>query len=339
MMRRTRLFLIVLLVAGLAPGLWWRMPLPPLRHDEGVTVTRLSGLPAKVGEMEVEGAWELESRNEHFGGFSALAMTDGSTLLAASDKARFMRIAVPPVRNIAAGELGYFRPSGAQDKRLSDLEALAHDPETGMIWASYENLNTIERVSADGERKTARLPGTGDWPARSGAEAIERLPDGRFVVIAESRGGDAGSPALLFPGDPLGKGEPLAFRFKGPKGYSPTGAAALPDGRLLVLMRTWRFGVPPAFRCLIVLADPAQIASGEVWTGRVVARLQPPLPSDNYEGIAVRPRADGSFTVWVISDDNFMRHQRTLLLQLRWQERTHEKARGKPRASSKFQQG
>ena len=149
----------------------------------------------------------------------------------------------------------------------------------------------------------------------------------------------AGSPALLFPGDPLGEGEPLAFRFKGPEGYSPTGAAALPDGRLLVIMRTWRFGVPPAFRCVIVLADPAQIASGEVWTGRVVARLQPPLPSDNYEGIAVRPRADGSFTVWVISDDNFMRHQRTLLLQLRWQERAHEKARGKPRASSKIQQG
>ena len=332
MTRRARLILLALLIAGLAPGLWWRMPLPPLRHDEGIVVTSLRALPATVGDMQVAGAWEFRSRNEHFGGLSALAVLNNRDLLAATDKARFVRIALPPADTISATNLGYFRPGGAQDKRLSDLEALAYDPASGTLWASYESLNTIERVAPDGDRTTGRLRGTERWPSRSGAEAIERLPDGRFLVIGESRGGGDGSPALLYPGDPLSDGPPIAFRFEGPDGFSPTGAAALPDGRVLVLMRTWDFGIPPRFRAAIALADPVDIEPGKPWRGRVLARLEPPLPSDNYEGIAVAPRGDGTVAVWVVSDDNFMRSQRTLLLELRWAESAHEKARGIPRA-------
>lgn len=325
MARRTRLFLIVLLLAGLAPGLWWRMPLPPLRHDAPVAVTPIAGLPDSAGEMEVVGGWELASPNEHFGGFSALALLGNGRLLAASDKARFLTIALPPGETIPAASLGYFRPAGGQDKRLSDLESLARDPASGTLWAAYEYSNTIERIGADLGRVTERLRGTQGWPRKSGAEAIEHLPDGRFLVIGESRGGNGGSPALLFAGDPLDPVRddegPIAFRFAALEGYSPTGAAALPDGRVLVLVRSWQFALPPRFTGAIVLADPRNIRAGKVWRGKVLARLEPPLPSDNYEGIAVAPGPDGSVAVWLISDDNFMRSQRTLLLKLRWENR------------------
>jgi hypothetical protein len=47
-------------------------------------------------------------------------------------------------------------------------------------------------------------------------------------------------------------------------------------------------------------------------------RFAPPLTTDNYEGIAALPRPDGSVRFYLISDDNFSRLQRTLLLAFDW---------------------
>ena len=38
--------------------------------------------------------------------------------------------------------------------------------------------------------------------------------------------------------------------------------------------------------------------------------------AENYEGLAVEPGAGGRLTLWLVSDDNNMRFQRTLLLRL-----------------------
>ena len=54
-----------------------------------------------------------------------------------------------------------------------------------------------------------------------------------------------------------------------------------------------------------------------------------PLPRDNYEGLAIMPDATG-VTMWLISDDNRMRYQRTLLLQLHWQVPPPSAAAGRP---------
>ena len=59
-------------------------------------------------------------------------------------------------------------------------------------------------------------------------------------------------------------------------------------------------------------------------TARLLAELGKSIPRDNYEGLTLTEDADGQH-VWLISDDNFMSFQRTLLLKLRWQ--TREKAR------------
>ena len=64
-------------------------------------------------------------------------------------------------------------------------------------------------------------------------------------------------------------------------------------------------------------------ADGSIPT-RLLAEFGNAIPRDNYEGIAVTTDDDGQF-VWLISDDNFMAIQRTLLLKLRWDRR--EKAR------------
>jgi hypothetical protein len=46
--------------------------------------------------------------------------------------------------------------------------------------------------------------------------------------------------------------------------------------------------------------------------------LAAPLTVDNYEGVAALPRPDGSVRFYVISDDNFSRLPRTLLLAFDW---------------------
>ena len=55
-------------------------------------------------------------------------------------------------------------------------------------------------------------------------------------------------------------------------------------------------------------------APGAVVEGRELARLRPPLLADNYEGIAATLAPDGTQLLWLLSDDNFMSLQRTLLV-------------------------
>jgi hypothetical protein len=45
-----------------------------------------------------------------------------------------------------------------------------------------------------------------------------------------------------------------------------------------------------------------------------LARLEPPLPTDNFEGLAVRPDAGGGLFVYIVSDDNRSPLQRTYLM-------------------------
>jgi hypothetical protein len=51
-----------------------------------------------------------------------------------------------------------------------------------------------------------------------------------------------------------------------------------------------------------------------VVTGEAVGTLAAPMAVDNLEGIAVE-RVGGRTIVWLISDDNFLPFQRTLLLK------------------------
>ena len=93
------------------------------------------------------------------------------------------------------------------------------------------------------------------------------------------------------------------------------GAAALPDGGALVLER--RFGWLSGFASRIMRLEAAGLAA-PVLAGDEIARLVPPLLSDNFEGIAVAPAGAG-LHVLLISDDNFFFLQRTLLLLFRYE--------------------
>jgi hypothetical protein len=158
------------------------------------------------------------------------------------------------------------------------------------------------------------------WPENGGAEAMVRLPDGRFLVFSEAGRGPQGSnAALLFAGDPSEEGpEPVRLGYRPPGEHRITDAALLPDGRLIVLNRS--FSLVEGVSVIVTLVDlGGDLSPGRILEGRQIARIDPPLTIDNMEALAIGERG-GRTIVWMASDDNFNPLQRTLLLEFELQD-------------------
>jgi hypothetical protein len=322
--RLGRVAAILVLAAALSPGLWWRsppVPRPPNQIPARLVLTPIDyGTPGDWPRgLEVVGAWQLNSGNRMFGGYSALLTKGPHTLIAYSDDSTVLRFTAPGAP--ADEPLRVARvPVGGKWKSDRDLESATADPATGRRWFGFEENNRIERFDPGvREPREAFPPAMADWPANGGPESMTHLPDGRFIVLREVADwlSSGGRPGLLFPGDPVEGARPVVFGFRPPIGYDPSDMAALPDGRVLILLRALNLPFPPLFRSKLVIADPRQIAAGKPWPWRELATFHGPVPRDNYEGLAVVPDATG-VTLWLISDDNKAPYQRTLLLKLHW---------------------
>jgi hypothetical protein len=322
-----RRFLLILLVAiGLSPGIYWREMLPPPETSERIGIASLLERDAapvaldKAGQLKLTGAWALSSRNRIFSSYSALLVPGDGSLLAFSDRGRWLRL---PLLDGAKARMGTVFADVGAPKNAQDIEAATRDPATGTIWLGLEGRNAILRMADDFSGMTVVDPdGMRDWPGNRGPEAMLRLRDGRFIVLAEkeSSWGGSGGPGLLFAGDPVEGAPSTAFRFDAGRRFSPTDTVELPDGRVLILLRKVTIGLPLAFSARLVVADPAAIRAGEEWQWREIADLSSTVPMDNYEALATSGGADGEpLILWLLSDDNGASYiQRTLLVRLEW---------------------
>lgn len=318
-----RLILSCIIVLGLAPGTWIRTPQTAPDFRDLLAFTSVPVPVSTIGTLDVLGVWEMDSTNTHFGSYSALISLDDGTLLAGSDRGRLLQFS-PPGGGSHVIRFTGFAGAAEQHKYEVDLESLTRDPASGTIWAGYEFTNAIARVSPSlAEERRVTPFEMASWLSNSGPETMVRLVDGRFLVIAEADpdtamgvGGNR-IPALLFGSDPTERSaKPLRFTFDPPEGYRPVDAAQMPDGRVLVLVRKVVFGIPLGFATALILADPTEINVGEAWSGTIIARFEHPLPSDNFEGLAVTSQPGSGLILWMISDDNNAALQRTLLYKL-----------------------
>lgn len=297
------------------------MRAPPKQYDfdAPVLIAALEVDRQSVGEMTLEGAWVLESENDLFGGWSAMVEWIDDRLLLGSDSGRMMTIGKPD-RAPAMPILAVLDRPVRDDKRQNDLEDLARDPNTNDVWASFERSNEIVRIRRPLIVAESFAPAAmAEWPANAGAESLVRFADGRMIAIAETAISDGRHEAVLFPAGPGNGREPVRFLLEADEDYRPAGATELPDGRMLIVLRKLEWAVPPRFAARLVIADPRAIRPGRALATQVVAKIEDPLPTDNYEGVAVAREADGGWTVWLVSDDNNMRYQRTILLKLGWE--------------------
>lgn len=325
MTRAMRRFLVLLaavvLPLALVPGWSGEERLALLGPGGTMTATRVAidpGDPARtrVGRLRYLGGVALRSDDPAFGGFSSL-LVDGDAFTLLSDGGNVVRFRMGDDWR-PRGVRFSFLPSGPRtgwEKRDRDAESMARDPATGRIWVGFEDANQIWRYSPGfGPAERMVRPGVmRRWRGGGGIESFTRLADGRFVAIAEQpRRGRTGRDGIVWQRDPTLVRPSLRFSYRPTPGYDPSDMTQLPDGRLMVLERA--LGLPFRWYARLVIVDPSRIRQGASVAGQTIARLAPPLLTDNFEGVAAT-REDGRTIVWLVSDDNEMVLQRTLLMK------------------------
>jgi hypothetical protein len=273
----------------------------------------------RAGELRYLGGLWITSSDRRFGGLSGLRILENGQALAVSDQGDWVafRIVERNGRPVAIDRVHIAEMRGI-DSRTPDEKAGA-DSESVELMADGTAVVTFEgdhRVASwRGFSPTkldapatmvARPPAMRGWPRNGGAEAFAEIGPETDVMLQE----DGDHDGLLTNGSTL-----LPFRYRPPQGFSPTDAAGLGDGRALVLHR--RFTQADGVSAVIGIADFGAVRPGGSVAPRVIARLAPPFSVDNMEGIAVVTTGNRRI-VWLVSDDNFSRTQRTLLLKFEW---------------------
>jgi len=316
---------LALLILALVPTVWLRQPAPrdaavrPLAFGDLMPALRRNGLLLTTGTPELVGIWQLSGGLPDSGTLSGLTHSDGE-MVAVGDRGAILHFARPDQPGSLAIRMGKLIDlDWRRHPHPTDAEAVVVEPETGDLLDSYEDAPAILRFNADlANRTRIPVPAFADWPENQGAEAMARLTDGRTVVIAEgyARWLDRTlHEGLVFPGMPQAGVVPVRFMLRMPAGYRPCELAQMPDGRVLVLGRSFSL---VGFRSVIAVLTPEAIKAGATISPQVFVQIDDPRISENYEGMTVTREPDGSQAIWLISDSNEMIWaQRTLLLKLR----------------------
>jgi hypothetical protein len=311
-MRRMALIAALLAVAC-AGGLRLR--------STGVLLNPRAPAQATVGRLAYRGGIILAAGDPRFGGLSDLLVSpDGERLLAVGDEgiwfeARLVHDAGGRLVEARQGRLGFLRGTDGRPlvgKTAQDTESLALLRD-GAIVLGFERLHRLWRYPP-GANPLANVPvamtspaGLEQSPLNEGVETLTVLSDGRMLAISEGlmNGHDL---VAWIGGD--GGWQRLTYRADGP--MRPTGAATLDNGDVVVLERAYssEAGVEARFK----LIRAASIAPGRTLDGEVLAEMRAPLTVDNFEGLATRRGPAGENLLYVLSDDNLSRVQRTLLL-------------------------
>ena len=287
--------------------------------DPGVRSRKLElgGMPRKMGALELESVLALSSGDPEFGGLSGLWLSPQSDrLVAASDRGVLWTAAVTHDARGRLKDAAGWRavmpeqaPGDPTDE--ADAESLADDGAGGLVIA-YEGVHRLRRLpleQLDAEPTVVPVPALRDDSENSGIEALVGLPVDSLLALSEevpNRDGDLA--AWLIRGDQI---EELGYVPTGE--FVPTGADRL-DDVLFVVER--QFSLLGGFASRIVALPAAEAVAGARLRGVELGRVERPLIGENFEGIAARRASDGRILLYLISDDNFILLQQTILLQL-----------------------
>ncbi len=308
--------LIVLLVLLLFPAA------APARilTVEAVPVALDPENPARksIGRLEFIGGLRLSSSDPAFGGFSGLDISADGRLTAIGDRGQWLsaRLEEEQGRPVALTDASMMPLQGIGGQGLNgpwrDAESLARLPGGGWLVA-FERFHRIRRYEekaplyGGGAAIVPRPPALDAAPANGGIEAMTVLADGRILIFAEDMRTEQGThPGWLI--GPDGSMARLSLRAEGL--FKPTGLSTLANGDVLLLER--RFTLIGGVAARISRLRRQDIRPAARLGAQELARLEPPLTVDNFEGIAAV--ADG---IYILSDDNFNPLQNTLLLKFR----------------------
>jgi hypothetical protein len=292
------------------------VPTGPAISVHATPVLLAAGNPAqdRVGAFAYAGGLELTSPDtSRLHGLSDLKIWPDGRLLSVSDEgdlfeARILLDASGRLSGVADGRLSALpgengQPLSAGGKRESDSEGIAE-------LANGERLVSLER-----DDRILLYPAGGGVPRRAPSPNVV-FPDnlGMEALAADPQ---AGHDAYIVGGEASGQtwvcrlssGCTDSALVAKPEEFGLTAVTPLPGGGRAYLLRAFSVlqGVRVVLR--VVAADGTTLDE---------LKLAAPLTADNYEGLAAVPRRDGSIRFYLISDDNFSKLQRTLLLAFDW---------------------
>ncbi|MEM9170917.1 MAG: esterase-like activity of phytase family protein [Pseudomonadota bacterium] len=277
------------------------------------------GKPIVFDAMRFLGGVELVSDDWAFGGLSALRIADdGETLIALSDRGRWVRAA------LTVDEAG--APIGLEDVAIAPITDMNGD-KTSVFDVDAESLALVGEEACVGFERKDRIAcyqtasggafrfsrdvadlAREDLKENKGVEALVAEADGRFIAISQTKRASASLAWRI-----LENGRRTPFFYRHRSGFDVTDAAWLDDDRLLVLERS--FSPILGLRIRFVALDVEAVERGAVVEGEPLLTLGPLYALDNLEALDVRrDAASGRTLVYVASDDNFSSRQRTLLL-------------------------
>jgi hypothetical protein len=268
----------------------------------------------RAGRFVYAGGLQLSSPDTtRLHGLSDLEVRPDGRLLAVSDEADLFeaRVVLAPDGRLAGVADGRLRPLKGEDGQpLSARGKTEADSEGIAELANGDRLVSLER-----DDRILLYPAAGG-PARRAPAPDERFPDnlGMEALAADPR---AGPDAYLVGGEASGQtwicrlsaGCTASLRVDKPAEAGLSAVATLPGGGRAYLLRS--FSPLQGVRVTLRVVDGQGATLDEL-------KLAAPLTVDNFEGVAALPRADGSIRFYLISDDNFSRLQRTLLLAFDW---------------------
>lgn len=299
------------------------LPKGPVAAGSGITLTATPVAlnpqdPAqdRVGDFVYAGGLVLSSeQTARLHGLSDLRVTPDGKLLSLSDEGDLLetRLVLDKAGRLAGlgpGKLTVLTgPDGKplQGKKEADAEGLAV-LANGDRLVSFEAIDRILLYPAKGGVPRVVPAPVATFPSNGGMEALAADPDAgpdAYVTAGE----DSGETWTCKVSSPCVKGPTL----QKPVEFGVVAVNRLGGGNTAWLFRAW--DPLQGSRITLKILGPA----GEV------ARLDlaRPLTVDNIEGVSAVPNRDGTTRFYLISDDNFSKSQKTLLLAFDWKPQKH----------------
>jgi len=279
------------------------------------------------GKLEFLGGLVLTSDDEDFGGFSGIRYIDAAKFIAISDQGKWLtgeitREGTKPT-GITAPRMGRLRDASGKKmngKKRADSEGIEIIEDEFLI--SFERNHRVERFKFE-KNKLVSQSKKPVFSLNDIGLSNNKGPEG--VALGPNDGPLAGT-ILTFPENAFDENDNLrAFMFKDKKrtefkitysnGFSLTDADFLPNGDLVVLERGFSLIAGVAMR--IRQFKASEIVANAVLNGEVLMSANWDYEIDNMEGLSASLMRDGTTRLTIISDDNFSKNQRNLLLEFK----------------------
>ncbi len=259
-----------------------------------------------AGPLKFRGGVGLQSRDEYFGSFSGLHLSQDRTELVAIGWGGWLTgiLEYDPSGNLAGftltGEFPILDQSGNAVTANEDQDAESLFHTRGYYYVGFETNNRIWRYGGIASRAAPvdlPLEATADVPGWGGFSSVVETRTGKMLALTEGgRDEDGNRKGWIWDTDGGGLIWLRASR------WLPVDLAQLPNGDLLLV--EVRRGPNRSWHNRLSRIDQGQIRVGNVMQASLLAVLGPPDYHERIEGLHATTGDNGETLVYTISDSS-----------------------------------